>query len=236
MAKSREEMIELIKNLLAHANDTAASPEEASAFMTKAQELLEAYNISLIEVEHVEETVIGSGIVEQRIMFVNKTWRETLARNIAYFSFARAFRFQVDKREYRMMFVGAQHNVEATILLFEWMEKRLDWLCWEETQHTGLDGGELIKHRNAWLIGAVQTITVRMSEARKERMNRETSSLVVRVKEEVEAYLRGKYVMRPRHQSSTPIDVIGYEAGLEGGKKIPLSRPIEVGKGAERLT
>lgn len=125
MNQNSQRILEKIQKLLAKAESArnTSSLEEAEAFASKAQSLLQEYNLSLHDVSVFEEAkefenyVIHPGL-SYKDNQASHTWKFLLASTLTEFYFTK---FVYKSRSKTLQFIGERVNVDTCILLYNYL-------------------------------------------------------------------------------------------------------------------
>lgn len=96
-----------IRKLLAKANNTACTVEEAEAFNRKAYELMERYNLDRAEVEKDKEAVRTHKTLEVLV----RPWATSVLAGITHLYFCKWFYTKTGARSHTVTLIGEENNV-----------------------------------------------------------------------------------------------------------------------------
>lgn len=218
MAKSIEEMINKIQNLLDLANNNP-NENEAMAAALKAQELMAKYNI---ELEEVRQTPQDEAIIEEIIKFDKNTgycikWRFDLARTIAT-NFKVKF-FSID-HDY-VVFYGFKSDVQIAASVFNFLFSTGNKLSCKYYYQCQKEGRSTKGVMNEWLMGFIQGLRDVLAKQC-------TALMIVTPKKVEDEYaIRSKDFKKVANNISRSYDRQAYEDGRSEGRATANARSIE---------
>jgi hypothetical protein len=237
--RTREEIIEKIRRLREIRTDRGATPQEAEAAAAHAERLLHAYQLRTLDLEAGQ---FGEEIAEQQMHPGGKrieNWQSTLAAELCW---AYECRLIIRKQDGSLTFVGHTSDVQIARYLFDLLSRVLWDAATEEAVETGLRGSALTRFRNAYIIGAAESIGRRIASERQAREETETpetldrSHALVRVKvAKLDSWLATHYPHIRSSRTSGPSNSSGFQAGQAAGHKVQLRPGIERQSGSKRV-
>jgi hypothetical protein len=190
-AKTRDSIITRIQKLLALS--TSGNEHEASLAMEKAQELLTKHNLSMAEVEPLEEAPpVTKSYVSVHTRATN-AWLYMLAKGIARTNFSAMLVSDARAEDgnprtaRRIMFIGREENARVCCELLGWIAPQAESWGRREKRLSGNDSG----HRNSYMIGLAEGICGRLDQYRREQeaQNVGLTALVIRHDTEIREYM-----------------------------------------------
>lgn len=234
----RERAIRIIRGLMDKTVAKGCTPAEAAHAAAKVQELLEKYQLSILDVK-------GRTLHEAMGRTAVRTGRKT--RNPGECSLAMAVGAGYDcqvvsdhEPEYTYHFLGYESDAEVARYVFIYLRDALTALADEQGRKAGASKAKLVRWKNNFLLGAAGEIRRRMLEERDARHRREDSSPVpaeptkatgtalVRIKQPaVAAYVRKQYPRLYKSKIRVKNNYNALEAGRETGRTIPIRKAVE---------
>jgi len=211
-------IIELIQKCLALGK--SPNENEASLAMSKAQELLEKYNLTLAQIEVDKSTKQElPNMVNIPIPLGRAEWKRSLIHYIAQGTFCKVV-ITGDK----VVVLGRQANVFSTLVMASWIVAQLESIAWYET--TTYSGNiPKLRFRDSFLNGAINRIDERLREERKTRevVNPNLKALVVNLSRETQLYTRTIFPHLGSHNSNKSFSNEAYQKGRAAGDKVSLT-------------
>lgn len=232
-----DSIVKKIKALIDKANSTDSLPE-AEAFMAKAQELLQKYNIEMSQVKNLESE--DSAITEIEMMFTEQYERH-LMKAVFQSNFCTCILLY---KEDGFILIGKNSNIQVSKDLYLFFRNKIQQLSvFTYNQHIeskkkelsmqGIDWNKLSKKAKKsfednyifdYLTGAVDGVVEKLRQQKEiaTRNDAHLRSLVLVNDSQVSVYVRDKYpslskvrVKEQRHSGG-----IGYARGFSDGKNI----------------
>lgn len=155
------EILEKVRKLLRLSK--SSNPHEAALAAQRAQEIIDRYNIEQAMLDAEGATVATEEPIKNfrddplDVNMISGSWQMRLQRTIAKQNSCFVYRSSGNS-----VIVGSPSNVNAVRYLYSWLKKELEVLC-------VIEG---IGHSKSWLnnfcIGATETVTERLLDARKQ--------------------------------------------------------------------
>lgn len=244
----RERAIRIIKGLMEKRVERGSTPSEAAASVSKIQELLERYQISMLDVEKQE-------LKDDMIRHNYDTGRQRI--NPGEQSLASAVAAGYDCKlviepgssyyntNAKYVFLGYQTDVEIAQYCFTYLLRVLTTMANNSGASNGAFKQKLVRYRNNFLMGAAGVIRQRMladKEARNNPVTPDTASLAnvptvkpntgaaltLIKKPKVEEFVKTQYnrlVNRP--ESKVRYNANALEEGRKAGRVVELRKAIE---------
>lgn len=220
MEKPREDIIELIRKCLALSG--SSNEYEAALALSKAQELLEKYNLSMREVKDIPQ---GSwDLLDYDLPFEKKLqdWKIRLFNHIA-----KANLCYLLTEGPRIHILGLSWNISAVLEMALWVINQLEmYASFKTMSYSGPD--PKLAYRNSFIWSAVSEIQKRLNESQTSRMDSDinTRALIIDSKEQLMLFVNEKYPERSftgKYHSNTSLD--GHRDGIVTGRSIGLVGP-----------
>lgn len=210
-----EKILDLIKKCLALGK--SPNEHEAALAMSKAQELLEKYNLSMRDIQ-TEEQFKAPNMVNLEVPIGSSEWKRYLVHYIAENNFCRVL---ISGKDIHIL--GRETNVISVLVMASWIVVQLENIAWVET-HTYSGPLSKLRFRNSFLWGAINRIRDRLKEGRQVRtsVDPNLNALVVNLTGEVANYYRQQYPRVSSHHTEAHIDDGAYARGQEAGDRISL--------------
>ena len=214
-----EKIVDLIRKCL----NLSKSPNEneAAAALSKAQELLEKYNLEMADIRERLEPALFD-LVDLPLTPEKKlqNWKLYLIHYVALTSMCK-----VITSGKTLHILGRGINVSATMEMSLWIINQLEELAWWHTQtYQGPDSK--LSYRTSFTWGAVNRIHQRLKESQETRMetNPNTKALVLGTRGELVKFTRERF---PNLTSSSSYHSTnssqGYHDGVRAGNEVSLS-------------
>lgn len=249
MARTREQVIELLAKLKEITFDNGATLEESKTAAAHVERLLAEHNLTMFDVETqefkedvTEEYLHTKGArLDQWVVRLSSEIGNSLNCRVFYRKTLKEGRLVV-----RIAFIGHQADASVASTLYENLSRQLYTMGSIRGRENGRIGAELITYRSIFIRSAAREIGERLRERQKmsetlaeveEKPNVGTqmvhvkSAAVDRYIENTPTYAKAKMV---KNQSRT-WDVDAARDGREAGQDIPLQRELG-GKNVEMLT
>jgi hypothetical protein len=115
----RAKVLDLVRKLMAKANDSAVTEAEAMLYAEKANALLAEHNLAISEIE---TEAVGPEFITDTTMTESAPWVRTLANSTAQLYFC-SYYYTYNHASFKDMhrFVGAPHNVEVAKMMFMYL-------------------------------------------------------------------------------------------------------------------
>lgn len=227
------EVIEKIRKLLAKANGTN-NEHEAGAFLAKATELLQRYNLEMIDVTQKAEDLQMSMEFSQQVRGLKKNrWVQALANEIGASSFCTI----LIRGDSRVIFVGRTREAQTAGELFDRILSALNRLARVRvTEYTlafelkyGFSATKAgpdhhpARYRLSWFNGAI-TGVIDQLVARREQFKAEggTALMVVREDEARHWIQQNLHVEPARRRKEQHLNGRAFQQGLIDGSNLPL--------------
>ena len=213
-------IISRIRKLLALS--ASSNPNEAASALAKANKLLLEHNLSMAQIEAATgkkaEGYIGNEIVTGR-----RIWQKALLHTIARHNLC--YLFSVTGTPYCQL-IGQPSNIEVVLYLHKHIQTQLETMA---TTAYRLTNTKLppATWKDAFYMGAIQTISVRL-EAERYAQDNQTKALVVRNEDELkDAFKRLFPQMQLRAGGRKTIrSEEGYTQGKEAGHRVTFHKEI----------
>lgn len=237
----KDKITELIQKCLR----LSESPNEAEAevALTKAQELLEKYNLTMEQVKLADDGTPAPELINQNIQLGNSTWRRYLLNYIANNNFCHIIKS--DKGIVHLL--GRAPNVAAVLEMANWIMPQLDRMSIDEASkirsiHLDPVTGAFRKvssvskrnFRDDFLWGAIHRINERLKEGRQERVsiNPNTKALVISLEAELKAFITSEFPRLVKGKAAVRYNTEAYSTGYSAADNVSIvgpSRHIEPG-------
>jgi len=208
-----DNILEKIRRCLALS--TSSNEHEAAAALQKAHELLVKHNLALEDIY----TRFGNkpAMMDVRVPLGHQDWKRILVSRVASFNYCYGMFVGSD-----IQIIGRPDNVAATAEMSAWLINQLEVLA---TSATILyEGSHRMSYRNSYLLGAVTTIRQRLKAIRQQENANPTTTALVVLDSEAEAYAQQHY--HPRSVSlGRNRNLDGYHAGRVAGDQVSLTPP-----------
>jgi hypothetical protein len=228
MEKTKDQVIELIQKLANMRIDRGATPAEAANALAKIDQLLEAYQLTMLDVERKTfNEDLAQEIVELGISRIPQCYWD-LAYAVAGPRDCRVITVPKDQKE-RFIFNGFRSDVvvasyEFRILLKLWLEQGEI-----SGRSLGRAGAQLIKHRNDFVSAAASAFREQLIDVRNKRQEAPASTALVVVKKAaVDKYFCEQFPsIRYSKRKQAEWDVDAYRNGRQAGKTIELKKAMK---------
>ena len=215
MEEPKEGIIDLIQKCL----NLGKSPNEheAQLAMSKAQELLEKYNLTLADLRP-EEQSSHINMISIPVPIGNSEWKRRLISYIAQQSFCKVV---ISGKSVYVL--GRSSNVYSTLVMASWVVAQLENIAWLET--TTYSGPlQKLKFRDSFLWGAINWINERLKEERgaREQVNPNLKALVVNLSTETSQFTRIQFPHLSSHHVGKSFSGEAYQKGRAAGDRISL--------------
>ena len=215
--ENREKITELIEKLL---NLSKSSNEnEASLALSKAQELLEKYNLTLADLQDRADTSPYLNMINIPVPLGNSQWKLTLTYRIAKLNFC-----SVVLEGTNCHVLGREENVYSVLAMASWLIAQLDSIAYLET-FTYSGPVQKLRWRNSFLVGAVNRVVDRLKDERSKRLNQNQNlqALVISLGTELQVYIQKEYPrLSHKARTQTSLNRDGYNAGQAAGNRVSL--------------
>ncbi len=225
-----EKILDLIRKCLALAG--SPNEKEAAAALAKAQDLLDKYNLDLVDVT-VEQDITPE-VLNSEWLEYGSEWKRSLYVGIAKQNFCTI----IGSREKKSVKVfGRLPNVIATYEMVNWLSSQLERLAFFALEsYNGYflsSDGRLVRgdstrqFRIDFLLGAVQRVIVRLEELNTVRRNDIPGAfaLAVRLVEEAKEVRNQMFPNRGSHHISVRKGSEGYYQGIKAGDNVGIVPP-----------
>ena len=213
--ETKDSIVDLIQKCL----NLGKSPNEheAQLAMSKAQELLEKYNLTLADLKP-EEQQAHINMVSIPVPIGRSEWKRRLIHYIAQQSFCKV----VISGE-KVYVLGRSANVYSTLVMASWIVAQLENIAWLETT-TYAGYLPKLRFRDSFLWGAIDRISERLKE---ERQTREATSpnlhaLVVNLSTEVSLYTSTQFPHMSSHHIGKSFSSEAYQKGRAAGDTVSI--------------
>ncbi|WP_375264078.1 hypothetical protein [Palleronia sp.] len=217
MPKNRNQIIELIRNLRAKAQNAASSESETIAASQAAARLLMQHDITEAELAQIgrEGMKIG-GFDEGR-----KLLHPILKR--AWFGISKLTETKAWNDQGTLRFAGLESDVEMAVYLAEMIQSagERSWKTYRQSCRRA--------HRLSYMLGFGTTISNRLKEMADQRNDARGTgtALVVQKAAMIDELLsETSTVLVPRRKTKTRVCTDDYKAGGNAGSKVNLGRPV----------
>ena len=213
--ENQEHIVDLIQKCL----NLSKSPNEheAQLALSKAQELLEKYNLTLADL-NTKEQATQPNMVNLPIPIGRAEWKRSLIHSIAIQSFCKVV-ISGDK----VHILGRSANVYSVLVIASWTVAQLENIVWFET--TTYNGTlPKLKFRDSFLFGAIERINERLKVERqtREQVNPNLRALVVNLSTEVAQFTHIQFPHLSSHNPNKSFSSEAYHKGREAGDKVSL--------------
>jgi hypothetical protein len=216
--EERLRLIEKVKKLFSMAHQSV-SPEEARVAATRAQEILQKYDMSVSELEIKEE---GFQNCSEHNFDVRKLRTQSwvvLLHGIIGKNFDVAVVRRMHGNGTSFLFLGVEPDVTVAIQTFEYLYNFV-----ETYDFTGLPA----KDRYDWRLGFVFAVKGRLYERKKQQnINAHITDLVLCKNQIAKDYLSSKYKNLKKHAAKTRDVGASYFDGFQVGRNVPINRPLD---------
>lgn len=234
--ENKEKVKELVRKLLRMDTEHGCTEPEAAMAIDRANALLEKYNLTLGDIGP-EDHEIAAAMGQEFFKSSGYNWHRYLicyiAKHCMCYGVMKTSPGYSDKfggvTGYGVYVFGRQANIQATRLMFDWIEPQVTRLCLEYIRT--LPARERGRQRNSFLMGIIERLNARLKEMRNERLQNEanTKALVITLTDQAitfgkkelggtRNYRGGSYNMGP-----------GYQAGQNAASKVSFSSSYHVG-------
>ena len=230
MAKTKEEVLDLVHKLLNMTTERGCTESEAAQAAQRVQSILQQYHLSMAEVSTGEEkTQPGIHIMQDTLNVSTKghdgPWSFLLLHVLSRNNFCKAVDISGLGKAYLF---GDEVDVLVVKELHTWVVEQLERICtamWRE--YKGEDRRPTF--RRSFFTAAVHTIGNRLYESQKQFADSSTqcTALVVKSRELVEQHVKEKLETSTRRPSGSNGSVAGLTAGVIAGRMVDLSRPAK---------
>lgn len=248
-------IINRIKKLKAHAESAKqiGSLEEAESFMTKVVELLQEYNISMMEVDSAkeqEQDPFKNWKYAEDISYEDKhqgwKWKLMLMGVITDFNFT-GFTYREWSKTIRVY--GNMENVDVTVWLYHYLEIGLFNLAEKKYQEElkikrarDKDEANYFSRREAYtfkrdfLLGAVDGFRAQLEEKQRKQAANVTAVVVYNAKQ-LREFVK-KTTPNLKKGRSLEVKNVGasYHAGYDAGKNFNVNKPLSSNKSNKRIS
>ena len=190
MARTEEQILEVIRALLTKTVERGCTQEEASAAAAKAQELLQKYKLEMSEIS-TNDTEVKPNMRKSHLDVKGKghdgSWKAMLLHRVAKYNFCRAIELSgLDKS----LLFGTATDVEVVKMLFNWIVEQLERFATEfRKEYDGTDRRPT--WRRSFFTAAVNAIGNRLFEQQQEfeRSSEKSTALVLVSKGQVDKFV-----------------------------------------------
>ncbi len=229
MARTKDEVLDLIRKLLAMTTERGCTEAEAANAAAKAQALLQEYKLEMAEVGTASESVepdMRKSTLDVKGKGHDGSWKAMLLFRIARYNFCRAVELAGTDRS---LLFGAATDVEVVTMLFNWIVEQLERFAtdmWKE--YDGIDRRPT--WRRSFFTAAVTAVGNRLYQQQQEfeKSSEKSTALVVASKEAVDKYVSDTLGplghARPRGSSGS---MSGSLAGTVAGHMVNLDKPYK---------
>lgn len=208
------------------------TPEEAAAAVAAIQRLMLRYNLSEAQVSTANRNDQHGFDNVSFDLGSTMSWRSHLMNAICHYTFCKAV---FDHKGAKVNIIGEQHNIAIVTGLYDFLVgevMRLADVGWNALTVEDRWGSTVRSWKNAFRLGAGQTLGTRLREQFKEQAQAEDETAVnalVVVKNGALARAAREFFPNARasNSKSSMSDQRGYQAGQIAGKGINLARQIE---------
>jgi hypothetical protein len=165
MNAEKQTIIERVQKLLGLANDKGATDGEIAAAAAAAKRLLNAYQLTLADVQDVGDG--GAALEEKEIQCGGQVllWRQVLSAKIAAAFDVMVLRRSVSrlKAQYVLVFVGRVEDVEVTLYFYNYLERALRNRAADARLRLGGAASEAKQFNNDFICAAAKEIQRRLT-------------------------------------------------------------------------
>jgi hypothetical protein len=108
MSEAPDTIRDKIRKLLAKANNTACTVEEAKSFNEKANELMAKYNLDRAAVADKEESIIRT---HRELQVLNRPWSSAILHGLCHVYYCKWYFTRLNSRRDTITIVGEENNV-----------------------------------------------------------------------------------------------------------------------------
>jgi len=227
MEKSKEQMCELILNLLNKTEENGCTPEEAEAFKNKAYKLMAKHQIDLLRV--MDKTRKKNGDIDIDYMqvsrFNNGAWEKLLGMYVADCFDCKTVSIMEQRygnKEFFTEFIGHTQDLEMVNFFFSYLRR---YGLFKSQEFSNLKREQI-----GFLESYVYAVKGRLEEMYKrieEDFDTNCTALMVVKKGSVEKFQKDRYPnLKTKRINYSKASAGSQRAGTECGKKTPLGRPI----------
>lgn len=212
--------------------DQPGTVEEAAAAASAIQRLMTRYNLSEAQIHNATRDD-SEGFDQSHYTITGRDqWRLGLLNEIAKANFARTIYVKGVGRTYGVTVFGRQHNIDASISLYEYLYPTFERLATEGWTRAKRDNPRLENTtnsrgwKNGFYWGAVQAIKQRLADMnRQEAELSSDTGLVVILDDAVDKAFAQAF---PHTRSSRPTHgQHGVAEGYQAGKEVNLAKQLE---------
>lgn len=208
------------------------TPEEAAAAVAAIQRLMLRYNLSEAQVSTANRNEKHGFDSVRFDLGSTMSWRSHLMNAICNYTFCKAV---FDHKGSKVNIIGEQHNIAIVTGLYDFLVgevMRLADVGWNALTAEDRWGSTVRSWKNAFRLGAGQTLGARLRDQFKEQAKAEDETAVnalVVVKNDALARAAREFFPNSRASNTraSMSDQRGYVAGQIAGKGINLARQIE---------
>ena len=205
--------------------------EEASSAIAKAHELLTSYNLTMEDVgrhgkdeEVIEEDFMSAGRV--------KSWKKILFSAVCNYNFTGSYTHTHRTRDgygyvtsstvtYKL--VGKPRNIIVTKAMIDYLFDAVDRLA-SGPGITGRGKSFIESYR----LGLAEGLAIRLNKLRlRDKINTETTALVVQTDAEIQAFLDGKNLKEEKPIETSRSDAEAWHLGRQDAHQIPLNEQLD---------
>ena len=225
-----ENIVDLIKKCLA----LSESPNEfeAELAMSKAQELLLKYNLSMSQIKDVPtDDADLAELIDCRLDIESGSWLRILYSRISALNYCKVVGLSSEKK---ISVLGRHVNVLATIEMAQWLQSQIERLCFEacNTDFRPLNNyGRYESKRSfkkAFCFGIVARVYERLQELQNASIasNNTARGLIIRLDQETKEFVIKVFPnLTSSHYSLSSSS--GYEVGKQYADRVSIIRPSQ---------
>lgn len=242
MARSQDDVVTLVQQLLNKTTERGATEEEAASAVAKVQQLLTAHNLSMADVEAKDE-VVEPEVIEIRDFMrkgEGKPWLVKLCNSVAHANYCRVIHTylrasdlfekksldgkDLDEKTLVMCYIGRPVNAQFCQQLSHWLEHTIWDNVVKDRKRFKLRGGAV----GNYLRGMVDRVCMRLAEEHRRQQERDgkVTALTIQYAKENTKLIKKLYPVLGRSRTSRTNPgkhYNSYALGFAAGKNISLS-------------
>lgn len=251
-----QEAILKVQKLLAKGNDKATSPEEAAAFLAKANQIMDDYKLNVDEVSNANQEKDDNEPIRNfyddpldHVKYGNyrETWTRTLANVLATHNQTRTFYTTHADRSISIKIIGRGSDVQVVRYLYSFFKRQIEQLADEGCS------GNSTAYRGQFCMGVIDTLWRKLLAERKQTIeakkteHAQNSMALIRVNQAVvrlekrsqavEKFMEENLNLRKGRGFNPKTETGGRGAGRLAGEKLRMTGAKgAVGAGHKQLT
>jgi hypothetical protein len=239
---NRDDILEIIRKCLALA--TSSNEFEAAAAMSKAQSLLEKYNISISSVQQKDPSSVPD-MIEGEAPY-DDDYEPMLAFEVAKHNFCKVV---VHNRTKKMSIIGRYVNVVSTVEMFRWIRNQMENFAMKEVSNISHDGRAMYSeddgkflvtnnyyhrinkraYRHDFLTGMTERVVVMLDKSAEERrfVAPGLRALTINLLAESQAQQDKLYPVLGRYHNGRVSNQEAYAKGQSMAGNVAITRPSD---------